>query len=87
MTTVHVPSPLHSYTKGRADVDASGATLGDLLADLDRRYPGFRHRVIDEKDRVRPTILFYVGTEVARDLPRPVGPGDELHIIAALSGG
>jgi len=87
MTIVHVPSPLHSYTKGRADVDASGATLGDLLADLDRRYPGFRHRVIDEKDRVRPTILFYVNGEVARTLDRPLADADELQIIAALSGG
>lgn len=87
MTIVHVPSPLYAYTKGQADVDAGGATLGDLLADLDRRYPGLRHRVIDEKDRVRPTILFYVGTEIVRDLTRPVGPGDEVHIIAALSGG
>jgi sulfur-carrier protein len=87
MTIVHVPSPLHSYTKGRSDVDASGATLGELLADLDRRYPGFRHRIVDEKDRVRPTILFYVGTEVARDLAHPVGPGKDLHIIAALRGG
>ena len=87
MTVVHVPSPLHSYTKGRADVEATGGTLGELLADLDRRFPGFRHRVVDEKDRVRPTILFYVGTEIARDLSRPVSAADEVHIIAALSGG
>ena len=87
MTVVHVPSPLHSYTKGKADVQAEGATLAALLADLDRVYPGFRFRVVDEQDRIRSTILFYVGQEVTRSLSQFIGPADEVHIVAALSGG
>jgi hypothetical protein len=87
VTVVHVPSPLYSYTRDRATVNGSGATLNDLLLDLDRQYPGFRFRVIDEQDRIRPTILFYVGGEVTRTIARPVGASDEVHIIAALSGG
>ena len=87
MTVVHVPSPLHSYTKGKAEVQAEGATLAALLADLDRLYPGFRFRVVDEQDRIRSTILFYVGQEVTRSLSQPIGPADEVHVIAALSGG
>jgi molybdopterin converting factor small subunit len=87
MTVVHVPSPLHSYTKNRAEVDAEGATLEAILADLDRRYPGFRFRVVDEQGHIRPTILFYVNGQVTRTLSQAVGGTDDVHIIAALSGG
>jgi hypothetical protein len=87
MTVIHVPSPLHSYTKNRAEVDADGATLDALLVDLDRRYPGFRFRVVDEQDRIRPTILFYVNGQVTRTLTQAVDAADDVHIIAALSGG
>ena len=87
MTVVHVPSPLYSYTRDRAKVSASGATLDEVLLDLDRQFPGFRFRVVDEQDRIRPTILFYVGGEVTRTLAKDVGASDEVHIIAALSGG
>lgn len=87
MAKVHVPSPLHSYTKNLADVDADGATLAAILDDLDRRYPGFRFRVVDEQGRIRPTILFYVNGTVTRTLAQEVGAADEVHIIAALSGG
>ena len=87
MTVVRVPSPLFSYTGGLAEVKAAGATLNELLLDLERQFPGFRFRVIDEQDRIRPTILFYVGGKVTRNLLDFVGAADEVHIIAALSGG
>ena len=87
MTVVHVPSPLFSYTGGRATVDAQGATLATILDDLNRQFPGFKFRVVDEQDRIRPTILFYAGGKVVRSILDLVGAADEIHIIAALSGG
>ena len=51
---VRIPSPLASYTRNLREVDAHGATLFELLADLDRLYPGIRFRMIDEQDAVRP---------------------------------
>ncbi|RPH38110.1 MAG: MoaD/ThiS family protein, partial [Planctomycetota bacterium] len=51
MTLVHVPSPLFSYTGNRAEVKATGATLAEILNDLDRQFPGFKFRVVDEQDR------------------------------------
>ena len=87
MTVVHVPSPLFSYTGNRADVKATGATLAEILNDLDRQFPGFKFRVVDEQDRIRSTILFYIGGRVTRNLLDFVGAADEVHIIAALSGG
>jgi molybdopterin converting factor small subunit len=87
MTVVHVPSPLHSYTKNRAQVDADGATLEAILQDLERQFPGFRFRVVDEQGRIRSTLLFYVNGQVTRTLTHPIGGTDEVHLIAALSGG
>ena len=54
-----IPSPLRSYTKERM-VDASGATLAEVLIDLDRQYPGIRFRMIDEQDRMRPHVRFFL---------------------------
>ncbi|HVO30892.1 MAG TPA: MoaD/ThiS family protein [bacterium] len=83
---VVIPSPLLSYTKVR-DVEADGATLAELLADLDRRFPGIRFRMIDEQDRLRQHMRIFVNGEQARDLATPLAPGDEIQIIQALSGG
>jgi len=84
---VHVGSILHSYTKGQAKVEALGDSLQTVLEDLDRRYPGMRFRIIDEQGRIRPHIRIYVGETPAADLATRVGERDEVHILAALSGG
>jgi molybdopterin converting factor small subunit len=81
-----IPTPLHSYT-GRKRVEARGTTLAAVLADLDRQFPGIRFRMIDEQDRVRPHIRFFVGGEQVFDLSRPLSAGDDLRILQALSGG
>jgi len=83
---VLIPTPLRSYTAAR-EVEAEGATLGALLADLDRRHPGMRFRMIDEQDRMRPHMRFFVNGEQVFDLARPLLPGDEVQIVQALSGG
>jgi hypothetical protein len=84
---VFVPNPLHSYTSGRAEVEGTGASLAELLADLDRRYPGFRFRIIDEQNHIRPHIRFFVNGEMARSISHPISPGEDVQIICALSGG
>jgi molybdopterin converting factor small subunit len=84
---VFVPTPLRSYTGQQACVEAQGATVGELLADLNRRYPGMRFRMIDEQDTVRPHIRIFVNAEQVRDLGEPLGPADEVQILQALSGG
>jgi molybdopterin converting factor small subunit len=83
---VLIPTPLHSYT-GRKLVEAEGATLAAVLADLDRRFPGIRFRMIDEQDRMRAHIRFFVNGEQVFDLARGLAPGEELRILQALSGG
>lgn len=83
---VIVPSPLRSYT-GARPVEAEGATLAAVLADLDRRYPGIRFRMVDEQDRIRPHIRFFVNGGQVFDLRVPLHAEDELQIVQALSGG
>lgn len=84
---VHIPSALYSYTGRAAEVEARGTTIDEALRDLDARFPGLRFRIIDEQDRVRRHIKVCVNAEQVHDLKRVVGPGDELYIIMALSGG
>ena len=83
---VLIPSPLRSYTR-ESEVEAAGATLAEVLLDLDRRYPGLRFRMIDEQDRIRPHIRLYVNTDAVERLDHRIGRGDTLHLICALSGG
>jgi sulfur-carrier protein len=84
---VRIPTPLRSYTAGDANVTADGATVAEVLADLDRRYPGIRFRVVDEQDRLRDHMTVWLDGERCRDLTAPVGHLDELVLMQALSGG
>ena len=84
---VAIASPLAEYTAGAREVEAEGATLAALLADLDRRHPGLRFRVVDERGAVRPHIKLFVNRSQAPDLALALAPGDEVRIVAALSGG
>ena len=84
---VLLPSPLVAYTANRREVEAEGGTLAELLADLDRRHPGIRFRMIDEQDRVRPHIKIFVNRAQAGSLAAPLGASDEVLVVAALSGG
>jgi molybdopterin synthase sulfur carrier subunit len=83
---VLMPSSLLSYT-GTSRVEASGTTLAELVADLERRYPGIRFRVIDEQDRVRGHMRFFVNNEQVFDLSHRLRPNDEVCLMQALSGG
>jgi sulfur-carrier protein len=84
---VAIPSPLRSYTSQRHEVEAAGASLSELLADLERQFPGFRFRMIDEQDQLRPHMRIFVNGKETRRLATPLESDDEIHIFQALSGG
>jgi sulfur-carrier protein len=83
---VLIPAPLRSYTKSR-EVEAIGASLADLLADLDRQFPGLRFRIIDEQDKIRRHMRLFVNGEQVFDITRALRPTDAVMIVQALSGG
>lgn len=84
---VHIPSPLLSYTQQRADVEANGATVAEMLDDLNRQFPGIRFRMIDEQDAIRQHMRIFVNGEQIDGLAVPLAPADEVYILQALSGG
>jgi molybdopterin converting factor small subunit len=84
---VRIPQALQSYTGQAALVEAEGATLDDLLVELDRRYPGIRFRMIDEQDDMRPHVSFFVNGVKTFRLDEPLAGCHEVAIVQALSGG
>ena len=84
---VILPTPLAEYTANAREVQAQGATIAELFADLDRQFPGLRFRVIDEQDAIRPHIKVFVNRAQAASIAAPLSPTDEILVVAALSGG
>lgn len=87
MIRVSIPSQLIVYTDGATQVEAVGGTVGAVLSDLDRRYPGLKFRVVDEQDRIRRHMRIFVGADEAKGVAVPVRENGELLIFGALSGG
>ena len=87
--TVRIPTPLRTLTGGADEVNATGANVGEILEELEKRYPGMRDRLLDEKG-VRRFVNIYVGDEDIRfldGLKTEVKGGDQLSIIPAIAGG
>jgi molybdopterin converting factor small subunit len=87
--TVRIPTPLRTLTGGKDEVAAEGATVAELIEDLERRHPGLRDRILDEKG-VRRFINLFLGDEDIRfldGLGTPVKAGDALSIVPAIAGG
>ena len=84
---VRIPTPLRSYTGDRKVVTAQGATLGEILDDLDRQFPGIRFRVVDEQGRLRKHVNVWLDSERCRDLSAALDGVGEVVIMQALSGG
>jgi molybdopterin converting factor small subunit len=84
---VRIPTPLRSYTAQAAVVEAEGATVDEVLVDLNRQFPGLRFRVVDEQGRLRSHMKVFVNKDLVRDLTTTVDPDDEVTLMQALSGG
>ena len=88
-TIVRIPTPLRTLTGGADEVSASGNTLSDVIEDLEKRHPGIRDRLLDEKG-VRRFVNIYVGEEDIRfleGLKTTLKSGDQISIVPAIAGG
>ena len=88
--TVRLPGALRDATGGRTRLEASGTTLADVIADIERRHPGFRARVLDEGGKLRTYVNVYIGEDDARTsggTDAPVPDGSEVMVIPAMAGG
>ena len=84
---VRIPTPLRSYTAGEANVTAAGATVRELLADIDRQFPGITFRVVDEQGRLRQHMVVFLGQDRCRALDTSLDGIDEVVLMQALSVG
>ena len=88
--SVRLPGSLRGAVGGTTKLEAAGATLGDVIADIDRRHPGFRSLIVDDDGRLKTYVNVYIGNEDARShggLSAPVRDGSEVMLIPAMAGG
>jgi len=88
--TVKVPTPLRKFTAGSESVQGTGDTVGAIVDQLERKYPGIRERICDEQGRVRRFVNLYVNGDDIRflqQLDTKLKDGDELSIVPAIAGG
>jgi molybdopterin converting factor small subunit len=88
-TIVRIPTPLRTLTGGADEVKATGSTVGEVIEDLEKRHPGMRERLLDDKG-VRRFVNVYVGEEDVRfldGLKTVLKPGDQISIVPAIAGG
>ena len=84
---VHLPRSLVALFPGAPrNLEAHGATVAEVIADIDARVPGIRNRLVDAGPALRAHINVYVDREPAA-LDTPVSDGAEIHVVPAVSGG
>ncbi|MCY1047521.1 MoaD family protein [Corallococcus sp. bb12-1] len=90
MATVRIPTPMRTLTRNQSEVQATGATVRDVLSDLDARYPGMGTRLLDERGAVRRYVNIFLNDEDVRalqSLDTPVKDADRITLIPAMAGG
>lgn len=88
--TVRIPTILRQLTGGASEVSAGGATLSEVLANVDAMHPGVAGRVLDDDGRIRRFVNVYVGDEDVRfasGLQTPTPDGVTVSIVPAVAGG
>lgn len=90
MATVHIPTPLRKYTQGKETVDVAGATVSEVLQNLEAAHPGIRERICDDSGKLRRFVNVFVADEDIRHLEQletKVRDNDAISIIPAIAGG
>jgi sulfur-carrier protein len=88
--SVRIPTILRTYTGGESEVTAEGATLAEVLDDLEASYPGIRARVLDDQGAIRRFVNVYVGNDDVRfldALDTKTPDGVQVSVIPAVAGG
>ena len=90
MIKVRIPTPLRPLTRGQGEVEAKGASVAEVLANLDSMHPGLKQRLYDETGELRRFVNIYVNEEDIRFLKgkeTALKEGDEMSIVPAIAGG
>jgi sulfur-carrier protein len=87
---VRIPTILRTYTGGRSEVPAEGATLSEVLTDLEKNHTGIGARVLDDAGKLRRFVNVYVNDDDVRfadGLQTATPDGAGVSIIPAVAGG
>ena len=87
---VRIPTVFRKLTDGRPAVEAEPGTIGDLIEQLDSRYPGFKTQVMTQEGSLHRFVNVYVNDEDARYLDKldtRVGEGDTVSLLPSVAGG
>ncbi|WP_166137015.1 MoaD/ThiS family protein [Nocardioides ochotonae] len=88
--SVRIPTILRTYTGGESEVSATGATLAEVIDDLEANFAGIKGRILDDNGALRRFVNVYVGNEDVRfleDLATPTPDGAQVSVIPAVAGG
>ncbi len=90
MPNIRIPTPLRKLTREQEVVSASGSSIEEILADLDKSYPGLKERICDESGNIRRFVNVFINDEDIRFLEEKataVKETDEISIVPAIAGG
>ena len=88
--TFSLPTVLARLADGQATLEATGDTLGAVVAEIAGRFPRLAPRLRDEAGGPYPFVTYYLNDEDIRfrnGFATPVGEGDEITVVAAIAGG
>lgn len=87
MATVHIPAPIRPLAGGATEAVAPGATLGEVIENLEAAYPGVKSRMV-AGDRLRPGLAAFVdGIQVSPRLTTKISENADIYFAPAISGG
>ncbi|MBN1209260.1 MAG: MoaD/ThiS family protein [Myxococcaceae bacterium] len=90
MAKIRIPTSLRSFTRNQPEVIAGGATVGEVLRQLEKSFPGIGPRLLDDKGAVRRYVNIFLNDEDIRfmqELDTPVKDADSITLIPAMAGG
>jgi len=88
--TVRIPTALRRVTQGQGEVQIEGSTVGELIENLEKEFPGIKERLVEENGEIRKFVNFFVNDEDIRFLKgkdTELKEGDVVAIIPAIAGG
>ena len=88
--SVRIPTPLRKFTDGKAEVEASGNTVAEMVDNLEANFPGIKEKLCDESGKLRKFLNIYLNDEDIRfmdSLETELRDGDSLALIPAIAGG
>ena len=87
MATVYIPSLMQKLTDGKSKVEIEGATIRQIITQLDSQYPGIKERLVED-NRIKGNISVAVDGEITPlGMLEKVSENSEVHFLPAIGGG